>query len=442
MKLFLLFFIALYTTKVLISPPSQKPQIRNLQDKKKLNNIYKKHTLFTSNNKYIKKQETQSNLKKNQNISLVIPHNNAQKRRYLENQINSEDNQINNNIQYNEEINQTQNLENIENPESSENSENVQNMEYPDKSLQEILNYSIDQSEKKNPVIIINHSENETREQNYINPIYEVPKKNTLDNLNEISIADIDTLILILNNIENLYSGFYQKLPEDPKMEKNPENLQNLNDYIKRLQIFTRDIMMNSDSLMSDMNYLENKIHKMQPGIEKMMLFYNLEEKFSKLKIQLTVTKDEKIRGEFKELTNYSEDYDIYEKNIKKYSYDLYKFNDFFAAQIKNINQDPFSGNQGDSVDQFDKVLMLSVRLIEIKVDLEKCLENLKEDFENLQTLGFDIEKTILNLGEKVEKQVIEIEKEKIAKDKGTVFVKEEGEWIWGVFTAVLVVLG
>ena len=234
-----------------------------------------------------------------------------------------------------------------------------------------------------------------------------------------------------------MYTNFYSNLPEENLEEKNKKN-KNMSVYMNSLQNFTREILMNSDSLMSDINYLENKLHNMKTGLENMMFFYNLEEKYDKLKIQLEVIDNEDIKKEYETLQNYSTDYDIYEKNIKKYSYDLYKFNNFFAEQIKNIHSNEYLDQKSDAMDKFDKVLMLSVRLIELKVDLEKCLENLKENFENLKKLGIDLENTLLNLGEVVEKKVIEVEKEKIAKDKGVPLVLDAGV---GAFKGVLLVL-
>lgn len=67
----------------------------------------------------------------------------------------------------------------------------------------------------------------------------------------------------------------------------NDQRQKDLFEYSEKLKSFIKNIINNSPSLMTDMNFYENKINLLRKGENFMVNFYNIENKYRQMK-QLT----------------------------------------------------------------------------------------------------------------------------------------------------------
>lgn len=375
-------------TKVLIAP--EKNSQRNLliipNEKKKTSNYYNKN--FYLPNRYLNTHTPENKLSQ-------LPRTNPQTTNRLLKRKNNQYRSLEN----------SSNLKNYQTHTISTNSQNINTL----------VKSSIDSTET-NPIIIINHQEThhipeslETQNRPYLTK----ESQDTTQSMDNVSIQDLPILEQILENLGNIYTNFYAKLPENAE-QGSIDDVGEMNGFIIKLKTFTRDVIMNSGELMNDINFLQRKIHLIKSGENEMIYFYNLEQKYGRLKTQSALMLKPKIREKWQEINEFSHNYNEEIKNLYKDSYELYKFNLSFANQIKKINYSHNNNAQNNALNKFDEVLMFSIKLIEVKVDLEKSLRNLKNSFEEIKMIGFKVDELLMDLGNIINDREVEIKKEEV----------------------------
>lgn len=300
-------------------------------------------------------------------------------------------------------------------------------VETREKNINNILHSVIKSTDnhQEKPVIIINHQEihhvprTPRQQDNNPSPIQHnepVERPSTVNDMNNVSIDDMESLEKILDNIANIYTNFYQKLPEETDQssleEYDPEKM---NEYMIKLKTFTRDVIMNSENLMNEINYFQRKVHLIKSGENEMVGFFKKEQTYAKLKTQSALMDQEDIKDNWTLIASLSEEYNQMVKDIYRHSYELYKFNVFFANQIKQINNSGSTQGEENTVNKFDQVLMFSIRLIEVKVDIEKAIAELKTCFQTIKTISFKVEQILMDLEQIIRKREIEIREEEEA---------------------------
>ena len=312
------------------------------------------------------------------------------------------------------------------------NSYQTHTIDVNNQNINHLLTSSINATDsKKNPVIIINHQEThhkpqmqESTNSNYIK--YE--KRDTTQSMDNVSVQDLPVLEQILENISKMYTNFYSKLPDNTD-KTSIDDVNEMNSFMIKLKTFTRDVIMNSSNLMNDVNYLQRKIHLIKSGESEMIYFYNMEEKYARLKTQSALMLKDSIRDKWQKINEFSNQYNAQITEIYKDSYELYKFNLSFANQIKKINYSHSQNGENDALNKFDEVLMFSIKLIEVKVDLEKSLINLKSGFEEIKIIGFKVDQLLMELGNKINEREVDIKKEELKKE-GELLKAKGGSWV------------
>lgn len=191
---------------------------------------------------------------------------------------------------------------------------------------------------------------------------------------------------MILENISRIYDAFYQDLPSTQIGIQQQTMHQQLSDYINKLQLFIKNIVSNSPSLMTDLNFYENKINLLKKGENFMVNFYNIENKYRQLKLQTKYSNDHK--DDWEKFKDYTKRYDKQVDLLQEKSVQLYRFNGYLATSIRQLQKSTSTGNVMNS---FDSIIHFSARLIEIKDSLQRAIYELKQMLQEFQPLQTDI---------------------------------------------------
>ncbi len=167
------------------------------------------------------------------------------------------------------------------------NPNQIHNINIPSDDIGEIIKSAVETSGHQNPIIVINNK------QEMIVPADQ--NQGTLDqhqttssDENSISIKDIDHLISVIDKIQDIYTNFYEEMPNQPNAKSSDfkSGTLELRLFILRLKKFTKYVIMESYELMNNINLYEKKIHLMKSGEAEMMVFFNYGQRYSKLKTE------------------------------------------------------------------------------------------------------------------------------------------------------------
>ncbi len=143
-----------------------------------------------------------------------------------------------------------------------------------------------------------------------------------------------------------------------------------------------------------------------------MMTFYGFEYKYYSVREKISEM-DEDDRSHYKlpielkeqELNEISELFQDDVKYILSNSYDFFQLQEFFEQEIKEIERTDNNNDLMNALSKFDKILMLTVRLLELKGDLETSIQNMKEFLKKLITHRKQVERVILDFDLIVDKK-------------------------------------
>ena len=324
---FILFLVYNIETKILIIPePSQSRKLMIAYPQK--NYPQKKSTYFQKNFSYSRGLNNSENLTpQNPNIATLKNEENIQNKQNIKN------------------------MENIQNKEKEYNPKNYQTytIETRENNINNVLNSAMNSTENK-PLIIINHQEthhipmeknDQTEENRHQQNSKLIQKENSVNNLDLVSIDDLPTLEMILENVKKIYTNFYDKLPEENgRNDIDKIDGEDLNKYFIKLKTFTRDVIMNSQNLMNDINYFQRKVHLIKSGENEMISFYNFEERYARFKTQSALMEDKQIKVNWSKIYAFSKDFNTEEPAPCVYNHSInFQHESDQHLQGKNTNK-------------------------------------------------------------------------------------------------------
>ena len=268
--------------------------------------------------------------------------------------------------------------------------------------------------DQQKPIIIINHSPsnfydpayNYEHSQNgqmsndelYYNNFIGDHKFNSED-VDSISIKDINPLISILNDITTVFDSYYKAIPEEAVQGNVSKNqMSSVLKFYTKIGTFVKEVIKERDSLKNKIDYLKAKIGHIKTSEEEVIDFFELTNNYMgmKKKIEEYVDLDENFgiyNRRIKEtLESFSEDV----KEIQDASSNLTKLNDFFTIELSALDEISDSRSTIDILEKFDQVLSLTLKLVEIRHDIEHSIKTLKEVFNRIQENKLYLEETII----------------------------------------------
>lgn len=217
-----------------------------------------------------------------------------------------------------------------------------------------------------------------------------------------VTFKDIDTLIEILQNIQQLYNDYYASLPSEDKPDKSTlEKTVDVLRYYAKIRSFVNKVMMYRERLASDLHYVHDKLHLLTAKENDMLFFYNLSDKYFEIKVdaERNKSKDSKYEIYFQMMDDYTLKFNEEVEKIGTASQALFNLSNVFTTEINQLQKYETESSILNALDKFDKILMLTIHLIELKIDMENALKNLLEAFEELRGYRAQINEVIDNMG-------------------------------------------
>ena len=298
--------------------------------------------------------------------------------------------------------------EKLENQEQSELIDKINKIETGNPHLNSVIEETLSKPEKmERPIIIINHNPqihytppNTQLYDQYgaltIDPHQGVDFNNVKYNhdVRVITVDDIDTLFDVVSDVNNIYSVFFNALPQDEN-QPGKGNLEKAVDILKfyaKMRRFVLFVLQNTEQLKNDVLFLDAKVSNLKTDENDMLEFFHLDHRYFKVQVEYQ-NMDQKKLGSLK--NSFDENFETiretstqFEKDANKIIsgiYSLKKFHDFFDKEIMELQENNFDSTILNALDKFDKIMMMTLRLLELKLDLEKSIKETQEGFQNIK---------------------------------------------------------
>lgn len=246
------------------------------------------------------------------------------------------------------------------------------------------------QQEFYQPIIVINHTPKvesliDTDTSLTYVPTPEVYDANTVDS---ISFEDIDPLIEILNSISSIFDSYYEAIPPEIA-QKGPESHQtgHVVQLYSKIGNFVKEVIIGKDQMKSNIDYINAKISQFKTTESDVIYFYGLERNYKTMtnKSKDYTASDSKFNAYFANIQKAVASFAQQATNIQAACSNLSKLNDFFALELSALQDLSASQTTIEMLEKFDKVLMLTVRLVEIRLDIENAIKTMKGNFLNMK---------------------------------------------------------
>ena len=230
-----------------------------------------------------------------------------------------------------------------------------------------------------------------------------------VENAEVVSFKDIDTLLDVLNFVGHLYTDIFNSLPQEPEgkekggLEKTLDVLR----FYSKVRNFLMVVIQSRQQLIEDINFLEGKVHALKTEREEMINFYGLDHKYFKVKLKMIrYSNDDKFKSYMNDLDTIQATFEKDVKTILKFAYIFGNQTATFIKEINDLQRNESSNNVLNALDKFDKIIMMTIRLIEVKISLEDSMENLKVSLNNLKTNKLALTETLNNIAKIGAKEV------------------------------------
>lgn len=229
-----------------------------------------------------------------------------------------------------------------------------------------------------------------------------------------ITYEDVDTLMNILSAIQSIFKNYYDALPGHiaPSENENPEeaekeNFNRILEFYRKIRSFIHAVVFNKDNLFRDLGYFDAKVKTLGASEQKMLRFYGYQYKYYQLKADSNAylsSNGDEINAQFDKVQKIHAHFDAEVNNIVSGAFDLSRLNDYFQTEISALADVGYQDRLTNALDKFDKVVMFVVRLIEIKMDIQKSISQAQKSLINCKSFRMDIEEAMMTVQNIVDK--------------------------------------
>lgn len=207
----------------------------------------------------------------------------------------------------------------------------------------------------------------------------------------QISFEDIDTLIGLVSDINGIFNGIFKLLPSKEEIEEESSSkLGKINSaldkaydilrFYSRLRSFVNTVVYERHLIVQDLQLLRSKVDFLQTDEEDMLRFYALERQHLKVKTRgLMFDYDPKIKMFMKNIDGISVQFGSDVKTILRTVFKLEKAIVFFDSDIRSLARGVNTENPIEVLKTIDSVMMLLIRIMEVKIDILKSADEVKK---------------------------------------------------------------
>ena len=210
----------------------------------------------------------------------------------------------------------------------------------------------------------------------------------------QVSFEDIDTLIGMISDLNGVFNTIFDLLPNKEKIEEEKQKSQNKNaldqayDLLKfysQLRGFINTVVYNRHLLIKDVMFLKDKFYNIHTDEDDMLYFYSLDTQFYKIKARgKNFDFDPKIELFLQRITILSHEFQRDIKTVLRTFFGFEKAIIFFDNDVRDLVNSVNVQNPIQAIKTVDRVIMLIIRLIEVKIDILKSMKEMVKALKSL----------------------------------------------------------
>ena len=213
-----------------------------------------------------------------------------------------------------------------------------------------------------------------------------------------VTVEELDFYEKMIDHVGGLFESYYNMMPSEEQSDK--EQLHKTVDilrFIGQLNALINTVTEHKDEITGDLQYLDNKLKRLSTSPEDMLKFFRKNHEYNRIK-RLTnrwLEKDLKFMERFNEIAETAKQFKTEINKIATSCYDLYRLAQFFIEEIMELKNVEEVNTVGEGLKNLDRVIMLVVRLMNMRTSIRASIGTIKESFGNLKDMSAEISKSL-----------------------------------------------
>ena len=195
----------------------------------------------------------------------------------------------------------------------------------------------------------------------------------------------IPNLLVVLQNISGAYNTLFNDLPEkDEELPK--DTLTQLKEGLllyAKLRNFIIAVTVNRDDLIKDMKYVKDNLDSINLSHDETLGFYDLLDRYNELKLKGKLSDATFILKET-ELRNETDSFSEHIRNLAKNIDTIINLDDFIYKETDYLRKNMDDDATLDAIKKVDSTILLLPKLIDVKIEIDQLIEEMKTGFDNI----------------------------------------------------------
>lgn len=216
----------------------------------------------------------------------------------------------------------------------------------------------------------------------------------------QLTFDDIPLMIDSIDKVEKKYTSYYSTFPYSETDKKllvsSHEDVMN---YYERMRRFVRVVIEDRNHLLAEFDIILKKSNLLTAGEKEMISFYGYHNTYENINDQLKGYKvDSKVTEYQKTIDVTAEKFAVEVKAAHTASANLVKLEEYFSTEISQINQIAAESETLRSLEKYDRMLALGMKLIELRTELETNISDLKSSLMKINHYKSELDTSISGL--------------------------------------------
>lgn len=254
------------------------------------------------------------------------------------------------------------------------------------------------------PIIIVNKVPNSQQHNQLINSngiLTGTHQNGQMVDSNDVSHKDIDLLLNLLQNINDLYAGNFKDLPtQEINGTSGREQVTQLLTFYRKVSMFVKAAAEKKDILKSELDKLYLKVNNIKTGFLNVLNFYSAHDAYNKVKTSAESysKEDPKYLDHFKVINDIVLNFGVQHETLVTSAKNLYSLTEYFIDKLTKLKNILGTGTFKDVLNDFDKAIQSLIKLIEMKLNIEVALKNIKDSLTNMKEYKDPLDKNIKDI--------------------------------------------
>lgn len=211
-----------------------------------------------------------------------------------------------------------------------------------------------------------------------------------------MTIYEVEPMLSLLNLIQRMYAGYYDLLPDRANPFVFPRNQPPTAAVIKfyqKVKVFSDNFVANRDELQNDMLFSISRLLTFITGYERMMKFFDMWDNWDLLQQRAAPFEeyDPKYKALYTRMSDMRLKYDQLASALMSEAREYQRVYEYFDREVQGLvrvqNTDPVN----DAVDKFNLFLSFIMKIQEMRGDLFKSIDIIKQKLGGLKSLMKDL---------------------------------------------------